>query len=384
MYGFDPTGLDPAEFPSYIGSMEDENESRPSTGKGGGMGWGIPASILLHAVFAFVLFFHLPLDFSEPPKEESVNVEIVPPPEEPEKKVEEEKPSEEPKAEEAKKEEPPPEPPEPPKQEEAKQEPSPPQEEAKPEEPPANERAKKPQPVQTLRDVFEFGEKDGGPRITTEGNSAREAATQPEDVKPEAENVETVQPSMEEPAVAETPPGNPVPEDIRLPEVRLGAANPQQNGSPREILPDAMKLEMVSPPPASPKAEPVKTPTIEKTSELTEAKTLFSQHLTNDLTATIAMAGMPRDFRGGELCSTELRAQLRSASYNVEFVPRPRLANGMVLDIKQAAFRASGQWYDVAFRCEVNEGVTKILSFAYHIGAPIPRDQWQKRGFPAF
>src|SRR6218665_3406293 len=88
------------------------------------IGWAIPGSILLHAVLAFALFFHLPLDFSEPQKEESVSVEIVPPPEESQDKAkaEEQKP-EEAKKEEAKKEEPPPpEPakqPEPPKQEEA-------------------------------------------------------------------------------------------------------------------------------------------------------------------------------------------------------------------------------------------------------------------------
>jgi len=372
------------------------------------MGWGIPASILLHAVFAAVLFFHLPLDFSEPQQEESVNVEIVPPPEEPEQKAEEakqeeQKPPEPPKTEEAQKEEPPP--PEPPKQEEAKEEPPPPpepqdeakqpeppppppatepqQQEAKQEErPPGNEQARE-QPIPVLRPVFEFDEKDSGPRKSETGNASQEAATQSDESRPDAEAAEPPKPSEEEPVVAEEPPANPVPDDINVPGVDVAAANPQRNGPASETSPDAVQTDIVATPPeAKATSQPAKVPETEKLVELKQAKRLFSQRATNDPTAKVAMASMSRGARAGALCATELGSQLLSMSYSADIVPRLPLPKGTVLDAKNVGFRANGQWYDVTFRCEIDEDATKVVSFALNVGAPVPRSEWRNRGFP--
>jgi hypothetical protein len=379
-------------------AMTDELEKRRSD-----MGWGIPASILLHVVFAFVLFFHLPLDFSEPQKEESVNVEIVPPPEEPEKKAEEQpKAAEEPQPEEVKKEEVPPPPPEPPKQEEAKkEEPPSPEPEQKPEEqPPANEQARG-QPIPVLRPVFEFGEKDAGPRKAGDGNSPEEgAARSPPETEPDAKPAELPKPPAEEPPgteaaevskpatvqqePAEAPPANPVPDDIQLPEMDVTAVNPEQDGPISQAAPADTTMAIVAAQPAAPKTEPIETPPAEKPAELTEAKTLFSKHMTNDPVAKIAMAGIPRAARVGELCSTELVEQLRHTSYQPDYYPRMGLPYGTVLHVKEAGFRADGQWFNVTYRCEVNEDATKVLSFAFKVGAPVPRSEWRKRGFPAF
>lgn len=362
----------------------------------GDIRWGIPASILVHVVFVAALFLHLPADSSEPQKEETVQVEIVPPPEEPEKKQEEKKKPEERKAEEAKPEEkkppepakqeeakkaePPPPPPPPPKQEEAKkQEPPPPP--PTPEEKPAEEAKKQPLPV--LRPVVEFGEKDAGPKKSLTGNASKETTNPPAESKAEAKSVEPVKQAKEAPAVVEAPPANPVPDDIHLPEVGIAAANGLQNGPIAGTSPDATKTEIVTAPPtASPKSDPSKTPTPGKPVELTEAKTLFSQSATGDAIATVAIAGMPRAFRAGELCSTELEAQLRNASYNVRSWPRPRLPKGTVLDVQNVGFSANNQWYDLSFRCVIDEGATKVVSFAFKVGAPVPRSQWRARGFP--
>ena len=367
--------------------MTDELEKRRS-----GMGWGIPASVLLHVVFAFVLFFHLPLDFSEPQKEESVNVEIVPPPEEPEKKAEEQpKAAEEPQPEDVKKEEVPPPPPEPPKQEEAKKEEPPPPEpepEQKPEEqPPANEQARG-QPIPVLRPVFEFGEKDAGPRKAGEGNSPEEGAamsppeTEPE--KPGTEAAEVSKPATAQQEPAEAPPANPVPDDIQLPEVDVTATNPEQDGPISQAAPADTKTEIVATQPVAPTTEPAKTPPPDKPSELTEAKTLFSQSETDDPIATTAMGNVPRGVRAGELCATEMQAQLRHASpsFRPDILPVFRLPQGNMLDVKRVAFRANAQWYDLSFRCEVDEDAMKVLSFAFKVGAPVPRSEWRKRGFP--
>jgi hypothetical protein len=379
--------------------MTDELEKRRSD-----MGWGIPASILLHVVFVAVLLFHLPADQSEPEKEESVQVEIVPPPEEPQKKPEEQKaeekkpaeeakpeekkPPEPPKQEEATKVQPPPPPPEPPKQEEAKKQesspPPPPAPEEKPAEPPSAKEAKG-QPLPVLRPVFEFGEKDSGPKKSLTGSASRETTNPPAESKADAKSVEPVKQAKEAPTIVEAPPANPVPDDIQLPEVGIAATSGLRNGPVTGTSPDATKTEIVTAPPAaSPKSDPSKTPTVGKSVELTEAKTLFSQSETDDPVATTAMGSIPRGVRAGQICATELTFQLWHASppYPADLVRPYRLPSGSVLEVKRSEFRANAQWYELSFRCEVNENATKIVSFAYDVGAPVPRSEWRKRGFP--
>ena len=380
------------------------------------MGWGIPASILLHVVLVAAFFVHLPVDQPEPEKEESVQVEIVPPPEEPEKKPEEQKPAEkkaeqkkpeekkppEPvKQQEAKKAEPPPPPPEPPKQEAQKQAPpppppEPPKQEAKkleppppraekPAEPPKSTDQAKGQSLPVLRPVFEFGEKDGGPKKSQTGNASKETTSPPAESKADAEVAEPVKQAKEAPVTLEAPPANPVPDDIHLPEVGIAAANERKNGPVAGASLDATKTEIVTAPPtASPKSDPSKTPTAGKPVELTKAKTLFSQSETDDPVATTAMGSIPRGVRAGQLCATELSFQLWHASppYPADLVRPYRLSSGSVLEVKRSEFRANAQWYDLSFRCELNEDATKVISFAFEIGAPVPRSEWRKRGFP--
>jgi hypothetical protein len=98
------------------------------------------------------------------------------------------------------------------------------------------------------------------------------------------------------------------------------------------------------------------------------------------------MGNIPRDIRAQQLCRTELGEQLSHAKpfYHPEILPSPRLPSGTVMEVRQAAFRAEAQWYDVSFRCELDEGVTKVVSFAFQVGAPVPQSQWRKRGFPEF
>ncbi|MCJ9673790.1 MULTISPECIES: DUF930 domain-containing protein [unclassified Neorhizobium] len=372
----------------------------------GDIRWGIPASILVHVVFVAALFLHLPADSTEPQKEETVQVEIVPPPEEPEQqkpeekkaeekkpeeaKPEEKKPPEPAKQEEAKKAEPPP--PEPPKQEEAKKQepppPPPPTPEEKPAEPPPSAKEAKEakaEPLPVLRPVFEFGEKDAGPKKSLTGNASKDTTNPPAESKADAKSDEPVKQAKEAPTVVEAPPANPVPDDIQLPEVGIAAANGLQNGPVAGTSPDATKTEIVTAPPtASPKNDPSKTPTAGKPVELTEAKTLFSQSETDDAIATTAMGSIPRGVRAGQICATELTFQLWHASppYPADLVRPYRLPSGSVLEVKRSEFRANAQWYDLSFRCEVNENATKIVSFAFKVGAPVPRSQWRARGFP--
>ncbi|KWV46688.1 hypothetical protein AS026_14915 [Rhizobium altiplani] len=392
--------------------------------KWGAFGWGIFASVLLH--LAVVGFFLVKLPVPAPqPEEETVSVDLVPPPEEkkPEEKKPEEKPPElkmpeepkpeEPKPEEKKAEEKPAEkPPEPPKQEKADQPPPPPPpppppeqakapEEKPPEKPPeaaaaedakSKEQSGKGQPLPVLRPVTEFGDKDTGPEKSTEGDASvagvksdtpkpspePKPETQEDQVKPEQTTEAAKTPESKE------PPANPVPDDVDLPRVDLAESHAEKNGPAAGAESEAKTSFEQGKPPNATKPDATATAQADKPVELTEAKTLFSQNMTNDPVARTAMGDLPRSVRVDQLCGTELRQQLMhgSPSYRPELLPSYRLSKGTVLQVRKGAFRAAGRWYDVSFRCEVDDGATKIQSFSFAVGNPVPRSEWASRRFP--
>jgi hypothetical protein len=120
--------------------------------------------------------------------------------------------------------------------------------------------------------------------------------------------------------------------------------------------------------------------------QLNEAKTLFSRAISRDLVAMNAMGTLTRGQRGSELCATELREQLRNAEppWWPDLLPAYKLGDGTRIEVRDGAFHASGQWYELSFRCDVDPDATVVLDFAFSVGEAIPREQWQARGFPAF
>lgn len=291
-------------------------------------------------------------------------MELVPPPEEkkPEPKPKEKPPEPKP-PEQAKKQPPPPPPP-------------PPRAENKP-----LEQAKPAAPMPGLKPVFEFGDRDSGPKRSMMGNSsggeAKPATTAPQhDAKPEREPEEA---SAEKPQTERTP-ARPVPDDIQLPEVAATDVSPERNAPLAEATGgvktdiEALKPHEQNPP------EPPKTDA--KKDNLVKAKTLFSQVADDDPVARIAMDGVPRGKRVAQLCRSELQQQLihASPSFQPIIVPSQSLPYGTVLDLR-AAFRTVEDWYDVHFRCEVDEDALKVVSFAFDVGDKIPKDQWKGRGF---
>jgi hypothetical protein len=55
---------------------------------------------------------------------------------------------------------------------------------------------------------------------------------------------------------------------------------------------------------------------------------------------------------------------------------------GNVLDVPEAAFHTRTTWYRLSFRCEVDTNATRVLSFAFRAGTPIPPDEWSRLGLP--
>lgn len=312
----------------------DEVQDQPKRG----MGWGLVASAVLHLLIAVLLLLKLPDFTHQPPKEEAVKVDIVPEKEAPK--------SLEPKATEKPAEQPPP---------------PPPQQQQAEEQPPPNV------PIPTLRPVYKFGEKDEGQQ-SPDGNAA-EGQKDAED------------------SPAEKPPE--MPEAKPEPEVKTADTSQDTPKDDVQGIPDILKsLEQNSADKADaagkPKDEKAAAPDPSKAKEMTAARKIFSDTSLGGQSAVLAMGDMPRDVRISQLCATELREQLRHATprYSPELLPAFRLRTGNVLDVPTAAFRTSQTWYDVSFRCEVDDGGTRVLSFAFHVGDPVPQSQWKARRFP--
>lgn len=286
-------------------------------------GWSLPVSLGLHLVIAALLIFGLPVSLLQAQKEEAIAVDLVPPPE----------PSEKAKAEAS------------PPAEESKPEKS---QEAKVETPsPSSDDAARHEPSPVLRPVFRFGEKDAGPRESPAGSSAEEGSASP------------------------TAPREP---------------DRQDHAEPPTLTADT-ELRQASQPavPEAPARKPAETAKAQTAVKLQKAKKLFSRAATGNSLATIAMGNLPRGVRAGQLCATELDAQLGNASppYFPELVPRYQLDHGTVLEALGGAFRANGQWYNVSYRCEVDADATKVVSFAFRVGDQVPRSEWKRRGLPS-
>ncbi|OCW57237.1 DUF930 domain-containing protein [Hoeflea olei] len=365
------------------------------------LGGGVILSLALHALVLGALLVSLPAPEAEPePEEQVVEVTLVEPPEPEQATPPEPEAAPEPPPElEAAPEPPAPEPPAP----EPETTPPAPEAEAPPPAPQAEAPAPESVPIPVLRPVLRFGEEDSGPKLSPDGDSAEEpAATEtPKDAAdPEAPlPVEAVpeQPESQEPetrSAEDVPSEAPVP-SLALPELALPEADLSLGGEPEPGAdPAPAALPETSPGPDAPEdtnaAPDAQAPAPDAAPSgdtgLAEAGELFSPNLTQDRAAMVAMGSLPREMRASQLCASELQQQLRNATppYGLELLPTYQLRQGNVLAVDNAAFRADGAWYDLSFRCTVDDDALQVLSFAHRVGQPIPRDEWRARGFPDF
>ncbi|WP_434730163.1 DUF930 domain-containing protein [Rhizobium binae] len=356
--------LDAASFRGHIAAVTEEDvepaEAHEAPKQRPEIRWGVGASVLLHVPLIALLIFGLPKIEPKPAEDESVKVELVPPPEE--KKPEEKKPEAKPQApkppEQAKKQPPPPPPPPPP----AKK---------------ASEQAQPPMPA--LNPVTEFGDKNSGPDKFLAGNSS-EGKRKPATTLPQRDRASAQEPAktVAEQPKAETLPSKPVPDDVKLPDVAVMDVSPERNRPPTDVSGEAKTTFEQAKPPEQKSADKPKT--LPDTNDLPEARTLFSRATDGNLFAQTAMDGLSRKERVATLCTTELQGQLvhGSPAYFPLALPSFGLRAGTVLDVKDAAFGTAKGWFQVRFRCEVDEGATKVMSFAHQVGGPIPRSKYSK------
>ena len=281
----------------------------------------LPASVVAHLLMAALLIFGLPVSLLTPQENRAISVDLVPPPKPPEKN----------KA-------------EPPRPQDRSQKP----EEIKVEKPPPpGNDATRQVAAPVLRPVFQFGEKDAGPREALGGNSPEDGAASP----------------MSRP----DPDKQDLAEQSALPAAELKSQAPPL-GAPETSAP-----------------KPTQPAKVQKASKPGETKTLFSQTATGESIAVTAMGDVPRGVRAGRLCVTELRDQLRNAlpPYFPDLLPSYRLEEGTVIDVPRAAFRVGGEWYDLSYRCAVDTDATKVVSFAFRVGDVLSPIEWRRRGLPS-
>ncbi|MDF0696848.1 DUF930 domain-containing protein [Rhizobium sp. MC63] len=358
--------LDAAGFKGHIAAVTEEDvepeEAHEAAKQRPDIRWGVGASALLHVPLIALLIFGLPKIEPKPPEDESVKVELVPPPEE--KKQEEKQPEEKP--------------PEPKPPEQAKKQPLPPPPPPPPPAKKASEQAKS-RPMPTLNPVTEFGGKNSGPDKFLAGNSS-EGERKPATTAPQRDRALERLPAkaVAEGPKAEPPPSKPVPDDVKLPEVAVMDVSPERNGPPTQASGEAKTTFEQAKPPEQKSADKPKT--LPDTNDLPAAKTLFSRAADGNVFAQTAMDGLSRKERVATLCTTELQGQLvhGSPAYFPLALPSFGLRAGTILDVKDAAFGTAKGWFQVRFRCVVDEGATKVMSFAHQVGGPIPRGQYSK------
>ncbi|MER8692742.1 DUF930 domain-containing protein [Mesorhizobium opportunistum] len=363
--------------------------------------WGIPASLILHALIAALLVYGLRVPPPQPLEEQPVNVAIVPPPETPKPK-------------------PAPKPPEPKPEKKAEK----PPEQKPPPEPP------KPPNDQVLKRVFQYGQKDTGPEKSLDGGSAKpntpspakdEAAKPPvaptptpTELAPAATPQQKAEPSKpdEKPATV-APDEKPAQSeekqaaedtDKQPPEVAPQPAEKQAAVTPEPLPPETggkpappASAEKAKPKPSKPmkfkSARALKAPggnagkpgsTNNEVagspiySGLPGVRKLYSQGATGNAFATSSMENVPRDQRIANLCANVLNQELQQADYSPKWLPTIPLKAGNVLSRPEAAFSTMTTWYQLSFRCEVDTEATRVLSFNFRVGAVIPRSQWPR------
>ncbi|MBB2753801.1 UNVERIFIED_ORG: hypothetical protein GGI57_004530 [Rhizobium aethiopicum] len=358
--------LDAAGFKGHIAAVTEEDvapaETQHETGKQRPeIRWGVVVSVLLHVPLVALLIFGLPKIEPKPAEEESVKVELVPPPEE---KKPEEKPKEkppEPKPPEQAKKQPPPPPPPPPPPKAAKPEPS--------------------TPMQSIsRSVPEFADKD-----TTPGQREQALPRQAEAPKPPIPDVEPAKAPVEPQQSEKRDVPETMPEDIELPQVETAEVHPEKNEPAAVGLAEAKtNFEQAEHPKESASTPPVAAEAnVKKSQELTEARTLYSEKATSDPRIKSAIKNLPRAARINVLCQTELQQQLLHApgGYSPDFLPSFPRTRGNILNGTGGAFQSSGSWYDVTLICEVDSDARKVISFRFDVGDKIPKSQWKSRGF---
>ena len=154
---------------------------------------------------------------------------------------------------------------------------------------------------------------------------------------------------------------------------------------PSQVAPPARIPDVAPerPVPPAPKPQP---PAMIRPTQLLSARTLGDPR-SREAKATLAQ--LAPDDRIEQLCDVEAMDQVHA--WKADFQPDRLIAyamaetrlSGGALQADGAAFRSKRQWYKLKFKCAVSADLTKVASFEFLVGDPVPRSQWQSHNLPA-
>ncbi|MBB4187733.1 hypothetical protein GGE07_004402 [Sinorhizobium terangae] len=292
----------------------------------------MPTSVALHLTVAFLLLFQLPEATPEPAKEQSVKVELVPPPSP--------KPAEKPQTEPAKS--------------------------------TATPSAAQPQ-------VFESGS------VRAEVKEAQRPPQGPSDAQDVPKVVEQPRPTAPATETArEMPEPKPAPPVL---------ATPQPDAATQEGEAEAASLESVPVPAQKPlpetaekqqSSEPAGAKVEQKSDELVPAKELFSPNALSNPRIKQALGKLPVKARVAQICSIEALEQIRNQRPGTfpDMLARAGTISTSAVTAIGSAYRSKANWYNVDFKCEVDAEATSVVSFSFAIGGAVPKSEWNARRLP--
>ncbi|RXT23747.1 hypothetical protein B5P46_17515 [Rhizobium leguminosarum] len=169
--------------------------------------------------------------------------------------------------------------------------------------------------------------------------------------------------------------------------------------SPEQAKPEAAKpkAEPAAPvatnPPAAamPSVAPITLP-VPKPAVFVEARQLFSDKVLADprsRRAREALRGLAGSERNLQLCDLEALEQVRRAHPAMApdalapYAMAAEKVSGNSVEVKGGAFRSKRKWYNIQFKCELDAGSGKVLSFAFLVGDAIPKGEWQEHNLVA-
>ncbi|EJC80428.1 protein of unknown function (DUF930) [Rhizobium leguminosarum bv. trifolii WSM2297] len=187
----------------------------------------------------------------------------------------------------------------------------------------------------------------------------------------------------------------PLPDDGLSVEIVPQPSEPPTKSEPVKVpSPDPTKPEAASPqaespapvannPPAA--AMPSVTsvaPPAPKPTEFVAASRLFSDKVLADPRsrgAREALRSLAGSERNLQLCDLEALEQVRRARPDMlaPYAMAPEKVSGNSVEVRGGAFSSKGKWYNIQFKCALDAGSGKIVSFASLVGNAIPEAEWQ-------
>jgi len=160
---------------------------------------------------------------------------------------------------------------------------------------------------------------------------------------------------------------------------------PKRNPVKPKPLPTPVQTEEQKPVPEKPVSVPDTLPADNSRDGMTKASHMMAADVLADprsAGARKALNGLEANTRLDMLCGIEAMAQIAASTRTLHpdqivlYAMVDPVTRGKTLEADGAAFRSGGMWQQVKLRCGFDAAARSVTSFAFQLGALIPKDQW--------